>query len=124
MKKMIFAAVAASMIASPVLAAAPQRGDHGRPHQAQKAPVRAPAYKAPVHKAPVYKAPVKAPAYKAPQKFQQQHRWNKGQRFDARKAPNYRKIDYRKYRGMKAPPRGYHYVQSWSASPPASSRQS
>ena len=38
--------------------------------------------------------------------------WRKGQRFDQRQARNYRQIDYRKYRGLRAPPRGYRYVQS------------
>ena len=38
--------------------------------------------------------------------------WRKGQRFDQRQARNYRQIDYRQYRGLRAPPRGYRYVQS------------
>ena len=44
----------------------------------------------------------------------QQYRsdWRKGQRFDQRQARNYRQIDYRQYRGLRAPPRGYRYVQS------------
>ncbi|MEG3122454.1 RcnB family protein [Sphingomonas sp. GB1N7] len=42
-----------------------------------------------------------------------QHRnWRKGERFDRRYAQNYRQIDYRQYRGLRAPPRGYHYVRS------------
>lgn len=44
---------------------------------------------------------------------QQEYRsWRKGQRFDQRYARNYRQIDYRQYRGLRAPPRGYRYVQS------------
>ena len=42
-------------------------------------------------------------------------RWNKGQRFDRRYAQNYREInDWRAYRGRRlyAPPRGYHWVRS------------
>ena len=44
----------------------------------------------------------------------QQYRsdWRKGQRFNQRQARNYRQIDYRQYRGLRAPPRGYRYVQS------------
>ena len=38
--------------------------------------------------------------------------WHKGERFDRRYAQNYRQIDYRQYRGLRAPPRGYHYVRS------------
>ncbi|KQM22261.1 RcnB family protein [Novosphingobium sp. Leaf2] len=36
----------------------------------------------------------------------------KGQKFDSRYARNYQVVDYRKYRGVKAPPRGYRYVRS------------
>ena len=38
--------------------------------------------------------------------------WRKGQRFDRRYARNYQVIDYRRYRGLRAPPRGYRYVRS------------
>lgn len=40
------------------------------------------------------------------------HIWKKGERFDRRKATHYQVIDYRKYRALKAPPRGYHYVRA------------
>ncbi len=85
MKKFILAAVAATMVASPALAAAPQ---HRQPQRVV------------VHKKVVYKAP----QYRA--------HWRKGDRFDYRQARNYRQIDYRHYRGLRAPPRGYRYVQS------------
>lgn len=42
-------------------------------------------------------------------------RWNKGQRFDRRYAQNYREIgNWQQYRGRRlyAPPRGYHWVRS------------
>lgn len=42
----------------------------------------------------------------------QYRNWRKGERFDRRYAQNYRQIDYRQYRGLRAPPRGYHYVRS------------
>ncbi|QWC56417.1 hypothetical protein F7D01_04300 [Erythrobacter sp. 3-20A1M] len=38
--------------------------------------------------------------------------WQRGQRFDRRYAPNYRVVNYRDYRGLRAPPRGYQYVRS------------
>lgn len=53
--------------------------------------------------------------YRGPQKVTQKTTWKtfrKGQKFDRRYARNYQVIDYRKYRNIKAPPRGYHYVRS------------
>lgn len=38
--------------------------------------------------------------------------FRKGQKFDRRYARNYQVVDYSKYRNVKAPPRGYHYVRS------------
>lgn len=38
--------------------------------------------------------------------------FRKGERFDRSHARNYQVVDYRKYRNVKAPPRGYHYVRS------------
>jgi Ni/Co efflux regulator RcnB len=84
MKKFILAAVAASMLATPVVAsAAPNYGPQNR-HAVQQ------------HQPP-------APQYR---------NWQRGQRFDSRYARNYHQIDYRQHRNLKAPPRGYHYVQS------------
>lgn len=40
------------------------------------------------------------------------HKWKKGEKFDRKQASNYREISYRDYHGLKAPPRGYHYVRS------------
>lgn len=39
-------------------------------------------------------------------------RWRKGERFDQRRARYYQQVDYRKYRGLRAPPRGYRWVRS------------
>lgn len=84
MKKLILAAVAASVLATPVVAsAAPNYGPQQNRHAAR------------------YQPP--APQYR---------NWQRGQRFDSRYARNYRQIDYRQHRGLKAPPRGYRYVQS------------
>lgn len=86
MRKIILAALAASLVATPTLAAVPQ---HRQP---------------PVQKVVVVEKQVAAkPAYR---------NWRKGERFDSRYARNYRQIDYRHYRGLKAPPRGYRYVRS------------
>lgn len=38
--------------------------------------------------------------------------FRKGQKFDSRRAPDYRVVDYRSYRTLKAPPRGHRYVRS------------
>ena len=87
MKKFFLAAVAMSLVATPALAAAPQPQ-----HHTQKVVVKK-----------VYK-PAPVVKYKS---------WRKGQRFDSRYARNYRQVDYRGFRGrLKAPPRGYRYVQS------------
>lgn len=93
MKKFILAAVAASLVAAPALAA-PQQYQPQRGHQ----PTRVVVVQKP------------APHYQAP-RFQAR-KWQRGQRFDQRYAPNYRQVDYRQHRGLKAPPRGYRYVQS------------
>ncbi|PNU02330.1 RcnB family protein [Novosphingobium guangzhouense] len=38
--------------------------------------------------------------------------FRKGEKFDSRHARNYQVVDYRKYRNVKAPPKGYRYVRS------------
>lgn len=98
MKKFILAAVAVSMVASPVLAA-PQ---NYRPTQTQTVVKHKPNGTVVVKKKTVKRAPV----------VQYRNDWRKGQRFDSRYARNYRQIDYRQHRNLKAPPRGYRYVQS------------
>jgi len=97
MKKFILAAVAASMVATPALAA-PQnwQGNNGNGRNAHQTYKPAPQQ------------------YRGQQSRNQQYRnWRKGERFDARQARNYRQVDYRGYHGrLRAPPRGYRYVQS------------
>jgi Ni/Co efflux regulator RcnB len=93
MKKFILAALAASVALSPMAASvASAQGRHTtvvkrNGNVIQKTVVRQ-----------------QAPQYR--------NDWRKGQRFDQRQARNYRQIDYRQYRGLRAPPRGYRYVQS------------
>ncbi|MBX7483776.1 RcnB family protein [Qipengyuania qiaonensis] len=38
--------------------------------------------------------------------------FKKGQRFDHKRAKNYRVIDYRTIKGLRAPARGYRYVRA------------
>ena len=89
MKKFLMAAVAATLIATPALAAPQNYG----PQRGQQVKV------------------VKKTVYQ-PARTQYRNNWQRGQRFDARQARNYRQVDYRQYRGLRAPPRGYRYVQS------------
>lgn len=43
---------------------------------------------------------------------QQWRQWKRGDRFDRRYARDYRVLDHRRYRALRPPPRGYHYVRS------------
>lgn len=38
--------------------------------------------------------------------------WKRGDRFDRRYARDYQILDHRRYRALRQPPRGYHYVRS------------
>lgn len=40
------------------------------------------------------------------------YRFSKGQRFDRNRADHYARLDYRHYKRLKAPPRGYVWVRS------------
>ncbi|MES3085033.1 Ni/Co efflux regulator RcnB [Sphingomonas sp. PP-F2F-G114-C0414] len=96
MKKFILSALAATLVASPLLAAAPaeaqqrrevttvRHNDNGRTVVTKRTVVRTPQYR----------------------------NWRAGQRFDRRQAQNYRVITtYRNYR-LAAPPRGSQWVRS------------
>ncbi|MCC2975963.1 RcnB family protein [Sphingomonas sp. PL-96] len=96
MKKFVLAAVAASLLATPAMAA-PQRGDHG-PARTERTTV--------VHKQ-VTRTPQRGYA-----QAQQNRNWQRGERFDSRYARNYRQVDYRTHGRLYAPPRGYQWVQS------------
>ena len=85
MKKFILATLAASLAATSVLAAPMQYG-----HDDHRQPPRHATYKP-------------APQYR---------NWHKGDRFDSRYARNYGQVDWHRYHGLRAPPRGYHYVRS------------
>ncbi|RYY26424.1 MAG: hypothetical protein EOP62_09815 [Sphingomonadales bacterium] len=106
MKKFLIAAVAATLVATPAIAAPQNHGpqnngsknyssqNYGGQHRGQ--PVKV----------------VKKTVYKPAPRVQYRDNWQRGQRFESRYARNYRQIDYRQHRGLKAPPRGYRYVQS------------
>jgi Ni/Co efflux regulator RcnB len=101
MKKLILAAVAASLLASP-LAIAPASA---APQHDERTKVRTGPDGRPVLVTHAVRSPAR-PTYR---------RWNKGQRFDSRYAQNYREIgNWQQYRGRRlyAPPRGYHWVRS------------
>jgi len=101
MKKFLIAAIAASVLVTPAVAA-PQREYQGNSRTTvvqQNGP----------HRTVVTRQVVRTDRYQ-PQRVQS-HRWAKGQKFDRRYAQNYRTVNYRQYH-LNAPPRGYQWVQS------------
>ncbi|UZK67252.1 RcnB family protein [Sphingomonas sp. M1-B02] len=116
MKKLILGLVAASIAATPALAAAPQRG-YDAPRQQTVVKQR------PNGTVVVQQRNQRGQVVQINNRNQrgqvvrvnnrnQARNWQRGQRFDSRYATNYRQIDYRQYRGLGAPPSGYRYVQS------------
>lgn len=100
MKKIVLAALAGSLLASP-FAIAPASAE---PQRREVTKV-----KTGPHGRTVVTKRVVTPARPAWRK------WNKGQRFDSRYAQNYRDVpNWQQYRGRRlyAPPRGYHWVRS------------
>jgi Ni/Co efflux regulator RcnB len=103
MKKVLIAALATTLVASPVLAAAPAAAQSRHTQQTVR---YKPNGTVVVKKQTVRHAPARA-NYRA--------HWSKGQRFNRAEARNYRQInDWRQYqnRRLYAPPRGYQWVQS------------
>jgi len=99
MKKFLLAALSASLVATPVLAAAPQHGTQR--HETTT-----------VRQTPTRTVANKQVARQEPARTTYRSNWRKGERFDSRQARNYRVVsDYRGHH-LKAPPPGYHYVQS------------
>lgn len=98
MKKILLGLTAASVALTPAVASAAPGLQH-RGYEAQRTVVK--------HR------PNGAMVVKQKTRYTPQYRsWNRGDRFDTRYARNYRQIDYRQYRGLRTPPRGYRYVQS------------
>jgi Ni/Co efflux regulator RcnB len=103
-KKFILAALATSILASPI-AMAPAEAQGRQDHQDRRTTI---VREGPHGRTVVTKRTVV-------NNRNNYRRWNKGQRFDRRYAQNYREInDWRAYRGRRlyAPPRGYHWVRS------------
>jgi Ni/Co efflux regulator RcnB len=112
MKKFIQATLAASLVATPLIAASAAEAQTRQVTTVEQRPngnvvrktttVRTPARVA--NRTVVRRTTVRA----------NNRAWRKGQRFDRRYAQNYRVVDYRQYRQRRlyAPPRGYHWVRS------------
>lgn len=99
MKTFLIAAVATTLVASPILAAAPAAAQN---RHSQQQTIR---YKP--NGTVVVRNKTHRPSYRA--------HWRKGERFDRQQARNYRQItNWRAYqnRRLYAPPRGYQWVQS------------
>lgn len=96
-KKLIQAGVAASLVASPMIAAAAEAQSRQVTTTVQHRPNGTTVKKTVVRQ--------------QPNNYRQ---WRKGQRFDRRYARNYRVVDYRQYRGRQlyAPRRGQQWVRS------------
>jgi Ni/Co efflux regulator RcnB len=121
MKKFILGLVAASIAATPAMAAAPQQ------YRGYDAPRQETVVKhRPNGDVVVRQTTQRGYGYRNDRGYQNQNwqnhnwqnhnwqnrNWQRGQRFDSRYARNYRQIDYRQYHGLRTPPRGYRYVQS------------
>ena len=100
MKKFILSAIAASMIASPMVAT--EASAQGYPQQRHETVVRHQPGRTVIVDRTVIRN----------DRMQYRNDWRRGERFDYRRAHNYRVINnYRTYR-LRTPPRGYHYVRS------------
>ena len=95
MKKFIIAALAASVAASPVLAAPGYNGHDNNGRYEQRHDNRG-GYD----------------RHDNRNDRNQYRKWSKGQRFDSRYASNYRVIGNPRGYRLQAPPRGYRWVQS------------
>lgn len=100
MKKFILSAIAVSMVASPLAATAASAGQY-QPQQRHETVIRHQPGKTIVVQRDYRQS---RPQYR--------NSWRKGERFDYRQARNYRVINDYRGRHLKAPPRGYRYVQS------------
>ena len=104
MKKFILSAIAASMIASPMVASEASAQSYGDryPQQRHETVVRHQPGRTVVVDRHVTRN----------DRMQYRNDWRRGERFDYRRAHNYRVINnYRAYR-LRTPPRGYHYVRA------------
>jgi Ni/Co efflux regulator RcnB len=107
MKKFIQATLAASLVATPLIAASAAEAQTRQVTTVEQRPNGNVVRKT---------TTVRTPARVANRTVVRVNNraWRKGQRFDRRYATNYRVVDYRQYRQRRlyAPPRGYHWVRS------------
>lgn len=96
MKKTVSIMALATLMVPAMAMAQPGR-DHHDDHPG-------PAMHGPAMRGPAMRGPDHPPAG--------WHRFRRGERFDRAHAWNYREIDYRHYRGLRAPPRGYRWVRN------------
>ena len=99
MKKFLIAGLAASMLATPLMATAADAA----PMQRHGSTV---VRHEPGRTVVTHRTTYRQPTYR---------RWNRGERFDYRYAPRYQVVNnWQAYRGRRlyAPPRGYHWVRS------------
>ena len=106
-KKLLIAAVGASLLAAPAAFAAPHQGfdAHGDRAAAERVATRTTVRTRVVQ--PRYQ-----PTWHEPARFDQARRWSRGERFDYRQVRDYRVIaNPRAYRLHEAP-RGYRWVKA------------
>ena len=107
MKKFLIAAIATTLVASPILAAAPA--------EAQSRQTERTVRQKPNGTVVVKQRTVQRQNYRQPVRQTYRTNWRKGERFDRAQARNYRPVtNWQQYRGrhLYAPPRGYQWVQS------------
>lgn len=90
MKKFVLAALAATLVATPVLAAPNHGSNHDNRSRVEQN-----------HRSHAHQ-----------QRTQRQQNWNRGDRFEQRRATNYRVINNHRAYKLRAPARGYRWVQS------------
>ena len=108
MKKFILSAIAVSMVASPLAATAASAGQY-QPQQRHETVIRHQPGKTVVTHRDVRD---NRSDYRNGRQNSYRSNWRKGERFDYRQARNYRVVNDYRGRHLKAPPRGYRYVQS------------
>lgn len=108
MKKFVLAAISASLVATPMIATAAEAQSQTRTVTTVKQRHNGNV----VTRTTVKQQPTRYGNNR--NGFQNQRKWQRGQRFDRRYATNYRVVDYRQYRGrgLYAPPRGYQWARS------------
>ena len=107
MKKFLIAAVATTLVATPILAAAPAEAQTRHTQETVKYKRNGAVV--------VKKQTVTRRDARQPVRQTYRSSWRKGERFDRRQARNYRQVtNWQQYRGrhLYAPPRGYQWVQS------------